>query len=640
MLLLAFFFILLAACSPTATPTPMPTATAVPTATSTATPLPTDTPTPTATATTTRTATPTNTPTATPIPSAQIKNPTTLFKNADLSSEKIGRLAIGARVTTLGTSGDFVQVRAEISGTVQSGFVFNRALDKVPDGLPVVSQKQIVGKLKSAIASTNPRLFSNTSTTTSQLQKLDVKLSPGFDNQVDFQIEIDDSNSTNANNGLVLYHDISGSDVRTVGLFFVKQSANQGSWTLLASAGRNVLGRKTITAGRSAKFTLGISADGKNITIALSSGQKESISLSESVYPTKDLEAYVQIAPQSKVKITELSYLEFPIYQYSLASTDTSKLTPPYISVDNVDQLVELRTIPVPPVIPWSPGGVAISPDSKLLAVARGDRYESSVKLFDIATGSELLSLDTKAHTVSFSPDGKLLAITTDGEVRLWNLETKKFIEPFEQEAPNGFILKALFSPLGNLIAEWEYFSRGLRLWDIATGKRVNHFVPQSEVTDVSFSPDGTFLAWSNNYSGINVWNIKDQKMVRQIQSRPWFVTISPNSKFVASTDCPNRGQGFIGKCTLKLWDLQNGTSTGQFGDNDAAGKPVFSADGRLIIAPRSDSSHLWIQFWDIETGKEIHRLDLGSYDTIVSPNGRFLIFSYRQSTIYIFGLK
>ncbi len=159
MLLLAFFFILLAACSPTATPTPMPTATAVPTATSTATPLPTDTPTPTATATTTRTATPTNTPTATPIPSAQIKNPTTLFKNADLSSEKIGRLAIGARVTTLGTSGDFVQVRAEISGTVQSGFVFNRALDKVPDGLPVVSQKQIVGKLKSAIASTNPRLF-------------------------------------------------------------------------------------------------------------------------------------------------------------------------------------------------------------------------------------------------------------------------------------------------------------------------------------------------------------------------------------------------------------------------------------------------------------------------------------------------
>jgi hypothetical protein len=119
----------------------------------------------------------------------------------------------------------------------------------------------------------------------------------------------------------------------------------------------------------------------------------------------------------------------------------------------------------------------------------------------------------------------------------------------------------------------------------------------------------------------------------------------------VASTDCPNRGQGYIGNCALKLWDLQNGSAVRQFvdlADNVAIGKPVFSADGSLVIGTHSKLNPVTnkldiyeVQFWDVGTAKEIYRLDTGGLDPIVSSDGRLLItFSYWQSTINFFGLK
>ncbi len=503
---------------------------------------------------------------------------------------------------------------------------------------------------------------SNTSTTTSQLQKLDVKLSPGFDNQVDFQIEIDDSNSTNANNGLVLYHDISGSDVRTVGLFFVKQSANQGSWTLLASAGRNVLGRKTITAGRSAKFTLGISADGKNITIALSSGQKESISLSESVYPTKDLEAYVQIAPQSKVKITELSYLEFPIlefpiYQYSLASTDTSKLTPPYISVDNVDQLVELRAIAVPKLIF---GGLAISPDSKLLATGGCERIDSRfllgglVKVFDIETGQEVLHPDasqTCVESVAFSPDGTTLAFAFPAEIRLWDIVNRQFIGRIEEEGSSGFdAWKAFFSPNGKLLVHWGANPHGVRLWDPVTRKRVSHLVPSSLIRDVALSSNGAMLAWTAPATA-SLWDMRNARIVRQMKTGADYalISFSPDNRLLAVVACT---PGATGRCEkgeyISLVDVGNGIEVRRLGEDleiplrmdSMNSRMTFSADGTLL-ATTDRGFRARVLIWDINAGKLARQLDKGGDRIVFSPDGRFLITTISTEPVArIYGLN
>jgi WD40 repeat protein len=68
---------------------------------------------------------------------------------------------------------------------------------------------------------------------------------------------------------------------------------------------------------------------------------------------------------------------------------------------------------------------VAFSPDGSLLATGGND---GTLGLWKVATGHRLASLDAQAlalRNVTFSPDGRLLALTTwnDDDVRLWNVD-------------------------------------------------------------------------------------------------------------------------------------------------------------------------------------------------------------------------
>jgi WD40 repeat protein len=219
-------------------------------------------------------------------------------------------------------------------------------------------------------------------------------------------------------------------------------------------------------------------------------------------------------------------------------------------------------------------GGVAFSPDGKLLAIAGSD----GTQLWDVAASKRLgpaLPAPTAgsganrvsgAGAVAFSPGGKLLAnadaaggvqlwdprtrslvgrlqvahpgadpalsavtalafsshqnllatADSDGSVELWNLGAPRspVARPLARPSPLSYYAVA-FSPDGQLVAAAG--NGGIQLWNAGTGKKAGEplLVPQAEVRTVAFSPDGRLLASGGGRDGeIRFWDPSTHRLV------------------------------------------------------------------------------------------------------------------------------
>ena len=227
-----------------------------------------------------------------------------------------------------------------------------------------------------------------------------------------------------------------------------------GRWGIGIIDSRTSLHFLPSTSDGSLELGLRIPKDGKTVVVSSPNSKDFVLSASSSIYTYwNEMEFFIQDQVGFDFKITELSVT------FSPPVDADPKLVPPYISVDNVDQVVELRSIPVPP---WT-YSIAVSPDSKLLATGGHGRTVGNVfqgivaRIFSAETGKQLWSLDFPQTggdmKVSFSPDGKTLATGFHNEVRLFDTATWEYLGHLEVAGPK---YRAAFSPDGNLIATWD----------------------------------------------------------------------------------------------------------------------------------------------------------------------------------------
>ena len=168
------------------------------------------------------------------------------------------------------------------------------------------------------------------------------------------------------------------------------------------------------------------------------------------------------------------------------------------------------------------PGKLSVSgpfsPDSKTIAAVApdGDDYTTAVKLFDVATGEERLSIPvgekfTWIDGTVFTPDGRLLVgwvQTFPGRknwqswrsgLKFWDAASGKEVAWYPLDEKNsGFTYRA-FSPDGRTLAttNWKGEQCKLFLFDLP-GKRLARAVVLGEKTfarDPAFSPDGKWVA-------------------------------------------------------------------------------------------------------------------------------------------------
>ena len=262
----------------------------------------------------------------------------------------------------------------------------------------------------------------------------------------------------------------------------------------------------------------------------------------------------------------------------------------------------------------WFPT-LAFSPDgTKLVSVgAEGTivswRPDHLIRLTDVKTGRELATLQyvSGVDKLTFSPDGKTVAFSGFGEIRLWNTETgdEQAIPLADLKAgmPHNIpIVSALaFSPDGRWIVSGTQGGK-IQMWDVATGEALVAFAAPTEqenlggISALGFSPDRTLLA-VGTHNHIHLWDV-------------------------------NTGHKLFSVSTLH-----------KRGNMRFYGNPeplVFSPDGTILV---NGLNHGAIQLWDVTTGNQITVLDghTQKVETLnFSPDGKTLVSTAMDGTILL----
>ena len=281
---------------------------------------------------------------------------------------------------------------------------------------------------------------------------------------------------------------------------------------------------------------------------------------------------------------------------------------------------------------------VAYSPDGKLLAVTTS----VGVWLYDAQKLKELNVIsghNDMIYTIAFSPDGQVLATAGgtwmlgnvcvgDSAIRLWDVGTAEQIGILDK---HGAIVKSIaYSPDGKTLASGGYWNT-IHFWDVERQKQKSTLREHScAVGCVAFSPDGLFLASScmaDVYMGerdrtIRLWNVSSYRQVALLEGHTDFIpslAFSPDGRYLASGCKAN---------IIRLWAIPGGKLTATLeGHNESVFSVAYSPDGRRLA---SGSGGGVILVWDMEQRKPMKTL---KHDGVVvsltfSPDGRTLVSS------------
>lgn len=162
---------------------------------------------------------------------------------------------------------------------------------------------------------------------------------------------------------------------------------------------------------------------------------------------------------------------------------------------------------------------VAATPDGRLAlaGLADGDLF-----LLDLESGKELQhwpSRDNTVRAVACLPDGhRAISGGPDGSVRIWEIETGRLLKEIRGDWKE--IIKLAASPSGRLALATITTPHFARLLDLETGRTMHDWLGGTNVSALTFSPDGTQVALASspdNTTGlVQVCNVADGGIIFQ----------------------------------------------------------------------------------------------------------------------------
>ncbi|MCG9127556.1 WD40 repeat domain-containing protein [Candidatus Poribacteria bacterium] len=300
------------------------------------------------------------------------------------------------------------------------------------------------------------------------------------------------------------------------------------------------------------------------------------------------------------------------------------------------------------------------SPDKNLLITAGENR---TIHLWDTSTGklkhtfsdlqddSKKTGYKKEIENVLFSPDGKsILSLVNDYQIRMWDIATGKRIT---FTGDTHYLTNATYSPDGKTLATVEYPS-GIRIWDIRTGKlkrTISNFNPrysshktEYDTYDIAFTPNGEKAIISESNGTLSLWDTGTKRwhtLIRKTKGskRTWHqnVMLSPDGETIVSWNASKDG-------VIRFWNATTGEHKRTIKDHIGPIRSVeFSRDGSLLASYRFSDEDKSIRLWDVATGKHTqtfsgHKDRIGS--VVFSPDGETLISGGHYGTILIWDVS